>query len=73
VTVIRTRTGVHSGFSVDTIVRRWFGRTASVRWGDAPASKYLGEIVKPVDGRTYPASNKVTVLDMLIAIEEVER
>jgi hypothetical protein len=30
VVTIRTRTGVHSGRSVETIVRRWYGRTAEI-------------------------------------------
>lgn len=66
----RFKMGVHSGRSVDTIVRRWYGRTAYVRWNVDPNRPIMGEVVKPVDGRKYYQSNAVLVLDTLIGIDE---
>jgi len=48
---IRCKMGVHSGRTVETIVRREYGRTAFVRWSADRNSPELGQIVKPVDAR----------------------
>ena len=69
-TTIRCQMGVHSGRSVETIVRRWYGKTAYVRWNADPNNPHLGHIVKPVDGRKFYQSNAVLVLDTLISIDE---
>ena len=65
---IRTRTGVHSGRSVETIVRRWYGRTAFVRWSEHPTATELGQIVKPVDARRFPERLTLQVLDTLVGV-----
>lgn len=66
---IRTRTGVHSGRSVETIVRRWYGRTAEIRWSSDPNSPELGLVVRPADQRRRAAgSGTQLVLDKLIAV-----
>lgn len=67
---IRCKMGVHSGRTVETIVRRWYGRTAYVRYSADPTRAIIGEIVKPVDGRKFYQSNAVIVLDTLLAVEE---
>lgn len=69
-TTIRCKTGVHSGRSVETIVRRWYGKTAYVRYNADPNRPIVGEIVRPVDGRKFYQSNAVLVLDTLISIDE---
>ncbi len=66
---IRTRTGVHSGRSVETIVRRWYGRTAEIRWNSDPNSPELGLVVRPVDRRRRAAGGGTQlVLDRLITV-----
>lgn len=66
---IHTRTGVHSGRSVETIVRRWYGRTADIRWSSDPNSPELGLVVRPADQRRRAAgSGTPQVLDRLIAV-----
>lgn len=68
---IRTRTGVHSGRSVETIVRRWYGRTAEVSWSADPNAPELGVIVKPADGRCFPADSPKRVIDALLSVDTV--
>ena len=66
---IRTRTGVHSGRSVETIVRRWYGRAAEIRWSSDPNSPELGLVVRPADQRRRAAgSGTQQVLDKLIDV-----
>lgn len=68
---IRCRMGVHSGRTVESTVRRWYGNRAYVRWSADPNSPELGMIVKPVDKRRYPSdSTAVLVLDTLLSIED---
>lgn len=67
---IRCRMGVHSGRTVESTVRRWYGSTAYVRWSADANSPELGVIVKPVDKRKNLAnSTAVRVLDTLLAVE----
>lgn len=67
---IRCRMGVHSGRTVESTVRRWYGTAAYVRWSADPNSPELGQIVKPVDKRKNPASSTaVRVLDTLISVD----
>ena len=66
---IRTRTGVHSGRSAETIVRRWYGRTAEIRWSSDTNSPELGLVVRPADRRRRAAGGgNQQVLDRLVAV-----
>lgn len=65
---IRTRYTVKSGRTVESIVRSWYGPTATVRW--STEGPVLAEIVKPVDRRKHYKSDAVQVIDTLISIED---
>lgn len=67
---IRCRMGVHSGRTVESTVRRWYGKTAYVRWSADPNSPELGQIVKPVDMRKNYDTTRVVVLDTLISVTD---
>lgn len=78
-TTIRTKMHVYSGRTVETIVRREYGRTAFVRWSADRNSPELGQIVKPVDARRRRPDTFITrrfghdsylVLDTLLDITQ---